>query len=358
MCYFIRKRRHVNMSHFHRIKTLKDQRKLLEEMLMLETKIRAQKEAERLVSSSQHNKYTKIFEPITNTMKDLGKVESFKPKENPGPSQPQEDLMDFNTDATIPDVMDFEDPKTAATSSKLSMNRGTVKQKWSDVLDDMEIKDENDDSLFQDVWKNIPVANLDDGKLGLNVKTFTIDDNPFIVKGNMLIVKNANGSDKESFIINNRNVWTLLLAMRPHHLLKLKSNGKYIPAVKEYANIIQKLGILDKLERNKNEKRSYRTRSKFKLLQTVTNLEKKGKGFLFSIDKPQFLKKETFKPSTVIIPSDKKGLLRALVKALAELRAGNTSMRNLVVPLAQEAKRKKILPQNLLSVDEETWVFA
>jgi len=46
------------------------------------------------------------------------------------------------------------------------------------------------------------------------------------------------------------------------------------------------------------------------------------------------------------------------VKALAELRAGNTSMRNLVVPLAQEAKRKKILPKNLLSVDEETWVFA
>ena len=39
---------------------------------------------------------------------------------------------------------------------------------------------------------------------------------------------------------------------------------------------------------------------------------------------------------------------------LAELRAGNNSMRNIVVPLAQEAKRKGILPENLLSADEET----
>ena len=29
-----------------------------------------------------------------------------------------------------------------------------------------------------------------------------------------------------------------------------------------------------------------------------------------------------------------------------------------VVPLAQEARRKGILPVNLLSPDEETWVYA
>ena len=50
--------------------------------------------------------------------------------------------------------------------------------------------------------------------------------------------------------------------------------------------------------------------------------------------------------------------MRALLQALAELRAGNTSMRNFVVPLAKEAKQKKILPHNVLSADEETWVFA
>ena len=91
-------------------------------------------------------------------------------------------------------------------------------------------------------------------------------------------------------------------------------------------------------------------------------MEKKGSGFLFSVRPPPFATaaggKRRVKPSTVVIPSDKKGLLRELVKAVAELRAGNTSMRNLVVPLAQEAKRKKILPRHLLSADEKTWVFS
>ena len=73
---------------------------------------------------------------------------------------------------------------------------------------------------------------------------------------------------------------------------------------------------------------------------------------MFSVRKP------SFKPSTFVIPSDRKGLLRALVQAVAELRAGNESMRNLIVPLAQEAKRKKILPDNLLSPEETTWVYA
>ena len=84
-----------------------------------------------------------------------------------------------------------------------------------------------------------------------------------------------------------------------------------------------------------------------------------GSGFLFSIRPPPSKKeKRLFHPSTVVIPSDKKGLLRALLQAVTELRAGNTSMQNVVVPLAQEAKRKKILPANLLTSDEMSWVFA
>ena len=74
--------------------------------------------------------------------------------------------------------------------------------------------------------------------------------------------------------------------------------------------------------------------------------------------KPNFLKRRMIHPSTVVIPSDKKRLLRDLLKAVAELRAGNTSMQNIVQPLAQEAKRRKILPPHLLSPKEMTWVFA
>lgn len=90
---------------------------------------------------------------------------------------------------------------------------------------------------------------------------------------------------------------------------------------------------------------------------TTSSVTNGGSGFLFSIKPPPFTNK-VFKPSTVVIPSDNKGLMRELLKALMELRAGNTSMRNLVVPLAQEARRKGILPPHLLSVDEEIWVFA
>ena len=89
--------------------------------------------------------------------------------------------------------------------------------------------------------------------------------------------------------------------------------------------------------------------------------DKTGPGFLFSVKPPPPSVPRSgkrIKPTTVVIPSDKKGLLRELVKAVAELRAGNTDMQNYVVPLAQEAKRKRILPRNLLSADEQMWVFA
>ena len=63
-------------------------------------------------------------------------------------------------------------------------------------------------------------------------------------------------------------------------------------------------------------------------------------------------------PDTVVVPSDRAGLKKALFLALSEFRAGNTAMRNVVVPLAAEAKRKGILPEHLLTNDEKTWVFA
>ena len=125
--------------------------------------------------------------------------------------------------------------------------------------------------------------------------------------------------------------------------------------------------------------RNYKNRSKYTLL--VESSSSKGSGFLFNIRKPSLMmetlpsssmsvprkkettipplrKTKTVKPSTLVIPSNKK-LLRALLQTLAELREGNTSMRNLVMPLAQEAKRKGIkLPKNLFSPNELTWVYA
>ena len=171
------------------------------------------------------------------------------------------------------------------------------------------------------------------------------------------MVNDENGSEV-TFQINNDEVWKLLLAKRPKQIMELKTiKGNHIPAAKDYVDIVHKLNLVEIEIRN--VPRTYKNRSKYKLIESFSA---KGTGFLFSVSPPPFLdkdiKKKIIKPSTVIIPSDKKGLMRALLQALAELRAGNTSMRNFVVPLAKEAKRKKILPHNLLSADEETWVFA
>ena len=62
--------------------------------------------------------------------------------------------------------------------------------------------------------------------------------------------------------------------------------------------------------------------------------------------------------SVVVVPSNKKKLMRELMKGVAELRSGNTSMQNVVAPLAQEAKRLKILPPGLLTDKEMAWVYA
>ena len=123
----------------------------------------------------------------------------------------------------------------------------------------------------------------------------------------------------------------------------------------EYLRIVDELDLIHDAE---DKGVSYRTCAKFKLFPRSTK-KASGSGFLFSVRPPPPFKKKKklFHPSTVVIPSDKKGLLRALLQAVTELRAGNTSMQNMVVPLAQEFKRKKILPPKLLSPDEMTWGF-
>ena len=125
-------------------------------------------------------------------------------------------------------------------------------------------------------------------------------------------------------------------------------SSSYVPAVKTYIEIAHRLNLLETAEEYGGK--NYKKLSKYKIL---SNAARSGKGFLFSIKPPPFVK-----PSTVVIPLDNTELMRELVKALSELRTGNTSMRNLVVPLAQEARRKRILPKYLIHPDEEMWVFA
>ena len=154
-------------------------------------------------------------------------------------------------------------------------------------------------------------------------------------------MNDVNDSTK-SFDINDYKLWQLLLVKRPSSIgLDLKTNQKLL---QDYIGIVDTLDLVQDAEESRIP---YPNRVKFKLLSN-----KHGSGFLFSTRPP------LFHPSTVVLPSDKKGLLRELLLAVAELRAGNTSMQNLVVLLAKKAKRKRILPRNLLTADEMTWIFA
>ena len=202
----------------------------------------------------------------------------------------------------------------------------------------IDLNEEEEVDEFKEILKTIPVSNRDDGLFGLNVHTNRIEDNKFKAAGNTLTVNTEHGV--KEYKINDPDLWRLLLVMRPSSI-KLKARGKYKQFVYDYKRIADELDLIDyafaKIGKNINK------RVKYKLISN----EKSGSGFLFSTQPPPF-----------IIPSDKKGLLRELYKAVAELRAGNTSMQNLVVPLAQEAKRKKILPKNLLTVEEKNWVFS
>ena len=296
--------------HFYRIDKLASEEELLRKKLEIENQIRKQREKMRRSKSLEGQRYQRIFKPVTKS------IEELKAIQKPDPSV--ENLIDFDDHMVEPKVEEVD-------------------------------ADEKPGELFRRALESIPSAKQDDGVFGLNVKTNEIGNNNFSIKGNILMVQNKDTNVVKPFPINELDLWRLLLAQRPISIGMYLSDEKGHHILKDYDEIVRELDLVQDAA---NKGVNFTARAKFKLLKNL----KRGSGFLFSTRPPPFIK--VFPPSTVVIPSDKKGLLRALLQAVAELRAGNTSMQNIVVPLAQEAKRKKILPHNLLSSDEMTWIFA
>ena len=118
----------------------------------------------------------------------------------------------------------------------------------------------------------------------------------------------------------------MLLAKNPTKYIELRnvSTRKYHSYVNEYENIAEKLHFLDFVDQSGEI--AVRNRTKYKILQS-------GSG-LYSLLPPPHL-----------VPSDPQGVLRELQKAIAEYRAGNKSMRNIISPLIHQARRMKILPK-------------
>ena len=327
--------------HFCRIESLADEERLLREKLKIENQIRKHREKNRRSKTVETRRYSRIFEPVTNSLKDLKSLVTTTPL--PPPSKNLlHDLppMDIDTKHLLDEPVD----DTTLPPPMIP----------EEVEEEEEEDEEEEGDLYLQALHSVPEYIRDDGVFGLSVRKGKIGSYYYSVRENILTVDDGMNT---SFLINDINVWKLLLLQSPTRWMKLTNlRGKYISAVGKYVAIVEALDLVNIAIANKV---NLKNRSKYKLLHNYSLSQKEGSGFLFSVRPPPFIKKKRlFHPSTVVIPSDKKGLLRALLQAVAELRAGNTSMQNIVVPLAQEAKRKKILPRNLLSPDEMTWVFA
>ena len=121
------------MSFFHPIHTIEDREQMLKNVLSLQTQIRTKRKKERLVDKSRNQKYAKIFEPITRTLKDLSDIPSSKSTEN---------LIDIETGD---DLIALKPEKREAEA--------------------------NPGELYLAALKIIPLKDRDDGTFGLNTDT-------------------------------------------------------------------------------------------------------------------------------------------------------------------------------------------
>ena len=304
-------RKLLNM--YHRALQVKRQQTLLEELLQVQKKIRMQREKDMQNDRNNRKKYTKIFEPLTES------IQKLKPEPQPILTTNSTPLVDFE-----------EEPKMDGEPENF--------------LDDLNEIDEPG-YLYTQALQQVPLGMRDDGMFGLNTNDHTIGDWIFEVAGNRLLCRK--GVEAVSFEITDLNVWCLLLVFNPKtiNLPTVTSRGMLLAYVRKYGEIAIRLGLRERYERISRN----RNRVKYKLIRNI----KIGKGFLFTSKPPTLIH-----PDTVVIPSDSKGLLKNLLLAVSEFRAGNTSMRNIIVPLAAEAERQNILPKDLLTNDEKIWVFA
>ena len=357
---------------FHRINSRADEeRLLLEQKLALQSSIRAKRERQRRKRTHDTDIYTKMLEPVTKSIDKLA----------PPPT-------------TIPATT----AATAATAAAVVKQEPVKKEEDDDdddEYDDDEIADEPEPvmvvkmeepgELYQEALTLVPSKFREDGQLGLCPVTHRIGVYTYAVHGNTLrVVSNhrdddVDDADIKQFEIRDLDLWKLLLVLNPTRIdLRLTADDddgravgkagrrkkkKYLPFVHSYVDIARELDLLGTYTGSK-------TRVKYGLLThhwgsgigsgsgTGTG-SGSGSGFLYTSIPPPQPSSPAHTPRVVVLPPDNRGLMSELYRAVAELRAGNTSMRNLVVPMVREARRRHIhIPDDLLEPYEDTWVLA
>ena len=317
------------MSHFHTISSTEDEQDLLSKIIRIETQIRAQREKERLLRTGQNETYSRIFEPITRELKTIQQVEALPPPVPlPVPGGPPGGPSAPSTPATP--VVGTGSPRQALFSTPVKTPKTPPTPDTESSID------------YQKALKTVKTRNRDDGYLGLDsVHKLTVG-RVYHVQGNTLVVAPGSGHPYETRItVHNPRTWVMLLAKNPGNIIELRNfkTREYFPYVHEYKKIAEELGFVDFVERTGEIAK--RNMTKFKLLEDG--------GFLYSLLPP---------PPLRVLPSDPQGVLRELQKALAEYRAGNASMRNIIGPLTQQAQRMKILPKSLKkTLSDFNWVY-
>jgi len=288
---------------YRRINNIDEEGKLLEEMLTLQKQIRKRREKKRILKTNNSERYKTMFEPVTKSIEKLAPPTA--------PSLP-----------TIPPIA----PIVTLPSLPPPPPPPPMHQNLGD--------------LYAKALNDVPRRKRDDGILGFDTTNHHIGNFNYDVSENTLSLF-MNGVLEHEYYIDDINLWKLLLVKNPKSIeLDLKdADKKYLDFVEKYKKIAHDLNLTDDVTS------SVRKRTKYKIIEDV------GRGFMFTLRPP-------INPTTIVVPSDNQELMRQLYLTLAELRAGNTSMRNIVVPLAAAAKRKGLLPENLLTPDEEMWVFA
>ena len=351
---------------YHRINTLADEERLLRQTLALQSSIRAKRERQRRKRTHDTEVYSQMLEPVTSsiaklTTPNLGTTTAAAATAVKQEGSVKKEEEEEEEEDSKPDAGDSHD--------EYSTTEMTIKQE--------------PDELYQEALAMIPRKLRDDGELGLCPRTHRIGDYTYSVHGNILqAVSNLDEEDEEEmhqFEIQSLNLWKLLLILNPNKIgLILRDQhrgggggGEYFPFVRDYVHIAYKLKLLKSYTGGRN-------RVKYTLLTEhhwgsglgggggggkleLGSGGRRGGGggrFLFSSTPPT--------PRVIVLPPDNPGLLAELYRAVAELQAGNTTMRNLVVPMVREARRRKMhIPSDLLKnipggagADDTTWVLA
>ena len=364
---------------YHSINALADEERLLEQKLALQSSIREKRERMRRKRTHDTEVYSKMFEPVTKSIAKL------IPTANSGPTAAaaaiKQEPAGFKQEEEGEEEEEEEEP---AEPLEPAEQQPMPELEPDDQPVPIPIKEEDDGpdddlyeealgDLYQEALVSIPQKFRDDGQLGLCPRTHQIGAYTYAVQGNTLQAVSNHDENEEvhQFEIHNVNLWKLLLVFNPTNIgLKLtrsaeqaasaaaaaggsKSKVKFLPFVTHYVHIARKLNLLDTFTGSKN-------RVKYVLLTQNhwgSGLGSRGRGgFLFTSNPPL----PTTPSKVIVLPPDNQGLMSQLYRAVAEFHAGNTTMRNLIVPMVREARRRhiRIPPALLEEPEDDTWVLA